>query len=263
MKIIDCFTFYNELDLLEYRLSTLKDTVDYFVLVEATLTHVGKPKKCYFQEHREKFKEYPIIHIVVNDLSNSPDISKDEQWDNERHQRNCIKHGIKQIKDLGSDDLIIISDLDEIPDPRTLMLLKDFNQDIDGWSLEQDFYYYNLNSLMSIKWYYPKIISYSNYLLMDITLSELRYKNSNYIKKGGWHLSYFGTPEFISNKIKNFAHQEFNDPTFTSELEIQKRIEQKLDLFKRNETQIINLKLEENKYLPINWTRLFKQDSFI
>jgi len=256
MKIIDCFTFYNELDLLEYRLDVLKDTVDYFVLVEATRTHVGLPKKCYFQSVLEKFKDYPIIHIVVDNLS--PNVSKNEQWDNERHQRNCIKNGIKQIKDLESNDLIIISDLDEIPDPRTLTLLKDFDQDINGLSLEQDFYYYNLNSLMSIKWYYPKIISYSNYLLMDCTLSELRYKNTNYIKKGGWHLSYFGTPEFISNKIKNFAHQEFNDPRFTSELEIKKRIDNGLDLFERNETNIINIKLEENGYLRINWTRLIK-----
>jgi beta-1,4-mannosyl-glycoprotein beta-1,4-N-acetylglucosaminyltransferase len=68
MKIIDCFTFYNELEMLEYRLKTLYDTVDYFVLSEATLTHVGKSKKMYYDKN--KFKEYAdkIIHVIVDDF---------------------------------------------------------------------------------------------------------------------------------------------------------------------------------------------------
>ena len=56
LKIVDCFIFYNEIDLLSYRLNLLKDVVDYFIIVEATKTFTGKPKEMYFKEHlKEKY----------------------------------------------------------------------------------------------------------------------------------------------------------------------------------------------------------------
>ena len=70
-KIIDCFTFYNELDLLTYRLNILNDVVDYFVLVEATHTHIGKEKPLFYQENKHLFEKFndKIIHVVVDDFS--------------------------------------------------------------------------------------------------------------------------------------------------------------------------------------------------
>ena len=127
MKIIDCFTFYNELELLDYRLNILKNVVDHFIIVESTLTHVGKPKKMYFDP--ERYSDLNIIYVVVDDFpynENTIDISKEQQWKNEKHQRNCIERGLKKLK-LNPDDFILISDLDEIPDPRTLKNLALFS----------------------------------------------------------------------------------------------------------------------------------------
>ena len=127
-KIVDCFTFYNELELLKYRLTILNDCVDYFVLVEATHTHVGKIKPLFYQENKELFKEFnhKIIHIVVDDFSHKyPNINIEnrEQWNNEIFQRNCIKRGLDKLN-LNDEDIFTVTDLDEIPDPKILTKIK-------------------------------------------------------------------------------------------------------------------------------------------
>ena len=155
MQIIDCFTFYNELDLLTYRLNILNDVVDYFILVEATDTHAGFVKPLFYNENKhlfEKFKD-KIIHIIVDDFSfkhPNIDFTKDNQWENERYQRNCIKKGLDKLR-LNNQDLIIIADLDEIPDPNTLLKIKQQNIKINIVKLELDFYYYNLHSKFQIQ----------------------------------------------------------------------------------------------------------------
>ena len=65
--IYDCFTFFNELDLLDIRLHELASTVDVFVLAEAPLTFQGQPKPLVFQEHRNRYRTYldKIRHVVV------------------------------------------------------------------------------------------------------------------------------------------------------------------------------------------------------
>ena len=93
VKIIDCFTFYNEVDILNYRLNILNDVVDYFIIVESTHTFSGIEKKLIFFENTslfEKFKD-KIIHIIVDDFPYTfPNINyeKKQQWENEYHQRN-------------------------------------------------------------------------------------------------------------------------------------------------------------------------------
>ena len=133
MKIIDCFGFYNEFDLLKYRINLLKDVVDYVVIVESTHTFVGNEKVLYFDEFKKEFPSYNttrIIHIIVDDFPHkAPDIElspdyNSQQWINERFQRNCISRGLDQISDLENEDIIIVTDLDEIPDPRTLQKIK-------------------------------------------------------------------------------------------------------------------------------------------
>ena len=114
MKIYDCFTFFNELDLLEIRLNELNNSVDYFVIVEATRTQTGIPKKLYFSENKERYKSFnkKIIHIIVNDM---PDITKNSSWVLENYQRNQIMRGLVKCND---NDIIFISDLDEIPNKK-------------------------------------------------------------------------------------------------------------------------------------------------
>ena len=245
--------------MLTHRLETLYNVVDYFILVEATLTHVGKPKEMYYS--KELFKKYSdkIIHIVVDDFSfneNNINCLKNEQWLNEKFQRNCITRGFSKL-DLDNNDLIIISDVDEIPNPTTLKLIKNGEIKINNISqFEQDFYYYNIESKMDHLWYFSKIFRYGWFLTTDFTLDDLRMKWFENISNGGWHLSYFGTPSFISNKIKNFAHQEFNSDTFTKEESIEQRIKNGVDIYDRN-IQIIKLNVKLNTFLPPNYNLVY------
>ena len=107
-KIYDCFTFYNELDLLELRLTELYDFVDHFVLVEADTTYTSVPKPFYYEENKQRYARWAdkIIHIKVTDMPHSPDA-----WVNDIFQRNQIARG---IADAAPEDLIMICDLDEI-----------------------------------------------------------------------------------------------------------------------------------------------------
>src|ERR1700722_9865012 len=107
--IYDCFTFFNELELLELRLHELAGVVDKFVLVEATETHTNKPKPLYYQENRARFSAFhdKIIHVTHAKMLKSSDT-----WIPETFQRNCIGRG---LKDCRPDDFVLVSDLDEIP----------------------------------------------------------------------------------------------------------------------------------------------------
>lgn len=121
MKIYDCFTFFNELELLELRLETFYDIVDCFVIVEADKTHANIPKPFNFYEHIDNFKKYlPKIHYIM-DHSNVPYKGVGD-WSLENNQRNNI---IKGLSDAEPDDLIMISDLDEFPDPATVKTIRE------------------------------------------------------------------------------------------------------------------------------------------
>jgi beta-1,4-mannosyl-glycoprotein beta-1,4-N-acetylglucosaminyltransferase len=260
IKIIDCFTFYNELNMLNYRLNILNDVVDYFILVEAKQTHVGKPKKIFFDENKQMFEKFndKIIHIVVDLPFNESNIniSNRDQWTNEKHQRNCINQGIDKIKEkLSDNDYIIISDVDEIPDPKTLFTIKNKTLKIcDINSLSQDFYYYTLNIKRNEKWCLSKILSYKKYNDLNISCSDLRFFNCNSIEQGGWHLSYFGDSSFIKNKLENFAHQEYNSDNFTNTSKIDYKIKNGLDLFDRQSwdqtSNMTKISIDNNTYLP-------------
>ena len=107
--IYDCFTFFNELDLLEIRLHTLKDVVDKFVIAEATRTHTGKSKNLVFAENRMRFSEFEdkIIYIRVDDLLSEEEVVKDIYnlpWVNENRQRNAL---IKGLVNAGDNDILV------------------------------------------------------------------------------------------------------------------------------------------------------------
>jgi len=250
MKIIDAFIFYNELDMLYYRLSVLYDIVDYFIIVEATRTHVGNSKPLYYETNKEMFSKFAdkIIHVVDDELIENVY----DPWVNEHHQRNHIYQGIKQL-DLELNDKIIISDVDEIPDINALKNIKDTNQNFNILQFEQDMYYYNLTCKQVTKWYYPKIISYNtviNLLNCEVNRSRSFIAEGN-ISPGGWHLSYFGNPSFIRNKLEQFGHQEFNqDETYKNIEHIETQIKNCNDLFMRSDAHFIKIPISENSYLP-------------
>jgi len=259
MKIIDSFIFYNELDLLNYRLNILKDVVDYFIIVESTHTFAGKEKALFYLENKNLFEKFTdkIIHIVVDDvLYKYPDINYEErqQWKNEIHQRNSIELGLKHLN-MDDNDLIIISDVDEIPDPNTMVKIKNNEIKITINSLEMDLYYYNINTRFNDKWILPKITQYRTYLNLSISIEDVRNRNCEKIEKGGWHLSYFGDAIFIKNKIENFSHYELNTDSFTNLDKINNRIKNNSDLFDRVYPTLKYVNLSENDYLPNNYEK--------
>jgi beta-1,4-mannosyl-glycoprotein beta-1,4-N-acetylglucosaminyltransferase len=260
MQIIDCFIFYNELDLLTYRLNLLNDIVDYFIIVESKHTFIGKEKNLFFNDNKHLFENFnnKIIHIIVDDFPNkftNLKISDSDVWNNEYFQRNAISRGINCINDLSNSDVIIISDLDEIPDPYTLNKIKKGDIIVDFNILEMDFYYYNLNTRFKDKWTSCKIMTYNKYIELNTSCSNIRATHyCSKILNGGWHLSYFGDSLFIQNKIQNFSHQELNTTNYTDLNKIEERLKESNDLFDRI-LDIDKIKIEDNKYLPIDYDK--------
>lgn len=110
-KVYDCFMFFNEIELLKMRLAELDGVVDHFVLVESVETQKGHPKPLIFNENRALFEKHlpKIIHVIVDERH--PEF---ELWERENYQRTCIFRGLKNCS---ASDIILISDLDEIPRP--------------------------------------------------------------------------------------------------------------------------------------------------
>lgn len=264
MKIVDCFTFYNELDLLYYRLSLLYPHVDYFVLSEATKTHRGNSKPLFFGENKDRFSLFldKIIYVLDEDLVENPIVSPNHKrddgvWRNENHQRNALNRGIEQLV-LDSDDLIIISDVDEIPDIQTILDNRQAIVQTQYVGLIQDFYYYHLTCKNPEKWSEAKVMTYSYYCnqlkrVPQICRMHNYFQVNGYLYRGGWHLSYFGNAETIRNKITQFGHQEFNHPEFTETETIMKKIKNNEDLYSRPHEKWITVSLQQNDYLPPNY----------
>ena len=239
MAIYDCFQFFNEEHIVDLRLNILNKFVDTFVIVESTINHQGQNKKLNFDIKKfSKFKN-KINYIIVDDTPK--DIIKPHTGGEslvEQHQRNSLIKGLKEASD---NDLVILSDVDEIPD---LNKLKEFDKNKYAvFSQKMFMYKLNLLNLRESNWHGSKICLKKN-LKSPQWLRNLKFKkypfwrfdkprNIQIIKDGGWHFAYLHTAENISRKIKSFAHGEFNKKNLTDEKEIQKRIENKEDIFNR------------------------------
>ena len=244
--IIDSFIFYNEIKLLKFRLEELNDFVDYFVIVESKKTFVGNEKKSYYLENKSIFDKFSekIIHVEVDFDSNNP-------WVNERFQRDSIGLGLSKLN-LSDDDLIIISDVDEIPDMETI--LTQSKSDLEnGMVLVQDTYYYNLNikvetSPIPIVIVPYKMVKSHNGVQAVVNI----WSGLKPLEKGGWHFSFFGDIDFIVNKVKNYSHQEFNNDEFLNSEHIQYCIENGKDIFKRGKenSMMTYIDIKDNNYLP-------------
>ena len=153
-----------------------------------------------------------------------------------------------KINGFGSDHycsrLMISSDIDEIPDRNNLKV----------GNLEQDLYYYNLETKLDISWRAAAIIEYKELKKYD-SIQNFRVGNNLPTIKSGWHFSFFGNEEFIANKIRNYSHQEYNTEKHTNLDFIKKCISEKSDLFLR-EININSIQIKDNDYLPINYKML-------
>ena len=270
MKIIDGFIFYNELELLSYRLKVLNDLVDYFVIVESTHTFVGKEKPLIFRDNADQYAEYShkIIHIIVDDMPYihpNIDIRAGQQWKNEEWQRNAIAAGFAKVNaadQLCASDILMVTDLDEIPDPNTIRRIKygdgatALMSDVGIRILGMDLYYYNLHVKYTQKCEWPKLLTYKAYQELNTTCSLIRgIRNCPWIHDGGWHLSYFGDYEFMKNKTENWSHQELNNSDNNDLNNIADRVTRGVDLYNRPYVSFHKIPIKENKYLPVDYDK--------
>ena len=236
-RVYDCFSFFNELELLEIRLHELDSAVDFFVLVEANKTHTGLDKPFYFDENKDRFSDFhdKIIHIKVDDF---PRYNGKNSWRLEKFQRNALLRGLAHAQ---PDDVIIVSDLDEIPSPKAILKYKN-TKGIKQFG--QRWYRFFLNYLNASypEWRYGSRMG---------TLSELeacrkpslfperpsmpvnefyRYAPRVFIPNGGWHFSFLGGIDSIMEKIDSLARPDNGLPKIKKREVIKKMISEGKDI---------------------------------
>lgn len=214
MKVYDCFPFFNELDVLEIRLKELWDVVDVFVLAESNLSHSGKPKEYIFENNKDRFTQYlsKIRHIKIDDMPETND-----SWVREKFQRVCIDRG---LYDMAPEDIVIISDCDEITRAEIVELIKNDENDYNKYILNIPQFQYKLN--------YMKVFNVSKNANIMVTRGRA-YTNAQqereytffwnakppetvFVDHGGWHFTYLGDDQHAITKIQNFAHTETDTP---------------------------------------------------
>lgn len=228
--VYDCIPFFNELDILKLRLHILNPIVDWFVIEESTVTFSGQPKELCFEKNKEMFQEFlpKIKYIVVDD---SPgELSTHER---DKYQKNAL---IKGLKDAGDEDILILSDVDEIPNPKVLkQIIEKFEPD-NIYHLAQRMFYCYLNmeevsgNLLSITGEFPgverrmwlgtKVFAKRNIPkegIIDLREASTTAPNAVRVEEGGWHFGYMGSRKEtdvsrrIGTKVVAAAHQEYNN----------------------------------------------------
>jgi beta-1,4-mannosyl-glycoprotein beta-1,4-N-acetylglucosaminyltransferase len=230
-KIYDCFTFYNELDLLEFRLEELYDHVDHFVIVEANRTFQNNIKPMYFEANRSRFAKYldKIVHVTVTDMPEDTDV-----WGRERHQRDAI---VAAVSNADSDDIIIVSDLDEIIRPDTITKIKN-DDDNSIWGLRMPIFYFKFNYMLTTTdstyttWAMAcrkglltsaEELRRNRFALNGFSL-DYNHNGVHMMEHAGWQFSYLGDTEFAKAKIQSFSHVETNNPSILNNLDVERSI---------------------------------------
>jgi beta-1,4-mannosyl-glycoprotein beta-1,4-N-acetylglucosaminyltransferase len=203
--IYDCFMFCKELDILEIRLNTLDEYVDYFVINESPTTFSGNDKPLYYSANKERFEKFhhKIIYQKVDFIEGTfEDLHEKLNWARQIFQRNAL---IDELTECYNDDIIICSDVDEIPDLETLL---DFYTPNELFHLEMDLYNYFLNTKWTdFKWVYPTVCNYG--YLKDKTLDSIRHGRDigKTLPIRGWHFSSIGDERDIEFKYKSVSDE--------------------------------------------------------
>ena len=261
MKIYDCFMYFDEEVVLDVRLNTLNEFVDYFVIVESIYTHKGDPRELKFNHKKfEKFKD-KIIYIVDEETYPQTDEINTEDSEGEKSrkaifnaayrengQRNLITRGLKKAND---EDIIMVSDVDEIPKLSELNF-KNINEKIILF--KQDMFYYKFNLwLPNLIWTGTKACKKKNlvnpqwlrnikdrkysFFRIDTFFSKTKYTSIKVINDGGWHFSNIKTPKEIEFKLRSYLHHREFDLNPLSVAQIDKII--------RNKQAIYDLKVDK------------------
>ena len=243
MKIFDCFNYFDEDLILEIRLATLFVFVDKFIICEATLDHAGNEKKLNFDIKKFKRYEKKIKYIVVDDLPKEVKKFK-KHWHpahvRDQFQRNALVRG---LSDCEPDDLIMISDVDEIPNPEKILDFK--KEDKYVCFVQGNFLLkFNLLNITEPKWYGTRMCRKkdlkSPQWLRDIKPRKIPFykfykpKFDKFIANGGWQFSSVKNAEGIYKKLNSYSEQQWNNNKFKNMEIIKRKIDQKKDLFDRN-----------------------------
>ena len=245
-KVVDAFMFYNEFEMLKYRLTVMGPYVDRFVICECPMSHAGKPKPLYFHENKHLFEPWldKITHIVWKDGFREVSETKDA-WYNENSQRNHLLEGLKDLK---PHDIVIISDIDEIVSPKVLEHVDNVLTRNPVVALSMDLYYYDIEHILPGPWEFACIARYG--FVRDTKPHHCRnsFRKDPVIKDAGWHLSFFGDDKFIINKTKNYAHTEAAE--FFANVTVQDAKKLGIAVSSSSERQLTFIPKEQNARLP-------------
>ena len=232
MKIYDCFMFFDEEMLLDLRLNIMDKYIDKFVITEATYLHSGKRKKLVFDIKKyPKFKDKIIYHVVDDLPPNIETINEDDDESNKADKliNNSVKRENYQremaqeyLKNLDPNDVILINDLDEIPNLKNIDFTKIGNQLI---IFKQKSFSYKFNLLYEgLDWYGSRACKKKHFISpqwmrntkhkkypfwrLDTFFSKRKYSSIYYVQNGGWHFTNIKSPEDIENKYLNFLHHQ-------------------------------------------------------
>ena len=281
MNIYDCFMYYDEDLLLDIRLNSLEKFVKKFVITEATYAHNGENKKLNFDINKFKRFKDKIIYIVVdkqpkNILELKKEDTKEKTGEKlilngmarDYFQRENLAKGLVDAKD---EDLILISDLDEIPNLESLNFKNIKNNII---IFEQKIFYYKLNLLYdNFLWQGTRAIKNKNFLSpqwlrnikskkyprwrIDTIFSKKKYSDLMFVKNGGWHFTCLKTPDQLEKKLLNYAHHYEFQESGLKIADIKKFISEKRVIYDYNVDQKgfkwsgrSTLKKLETKFLP-------------
>ncbi len=241
MKVIDGFSFFNEFDILKLRLNYLQDIVDYFVISECNYTHSGNSKPYYLDEvisELDNSIQQKIIRVKYEPDISDYDFSNKKEcdfesgfWKLERGQRNHILEG---LKDFSSNDLFMLSDVDEIPRKELIQHLKQNGLPENKLALVRcDNFYYNFVTYENNTW--------GGTVFTDVetasktTTDFLRGHSYEFpfFENAGWHFTFFGGIEQIQDKLNSYAHQEFNNNEVNNQESIQNAVQNKKDVLNR------------------------------
>tara|TARA_B100000959_G_scaffold20112_1_gene19434 strand:+ start:1260 stop:2054 length:795 start_codon:yes stop_codon:yes gene_type:complete len=235
--------YFDEDLVLDLRLNILNNYVDKFVIAEATKDHTGKDKKLNFNINNfSKFKN-KISYIIVEDMPTNLKFYK-KNWPvhhlRDQHQRNALARGYEDSND---EDLIMISDIDEIPDPNKIKIFDVKNK--YACFIQKNFQSkINLLNISDKNWMGTKIIK-KKYIKSPQWLRNIKTAKPSFWKfykprqpqliyDGGWHFSFLKNPKGISKKIQSYSHSEYNKSIYTDEKKIAERINNRIDIFDRN-----------------------------
>jgi hypothetical protein len=229
MKVYDCFTFFNELDLLEIRLQELYDVVDYFVIAEANMSHSGNPKEYVLEKNWDRFSAWAdkIRYLKIDDFPVTTD-----SWVREKFQRDALVRGLTDMVD---EDLVIVSDLDEIPRGEIISMIKEDENMYERYVLRVPLFRYKFNFL---KYFQPVVNQQMIVTRAKVFTNPERERDYThawlpqapdvvYLDHAGWHFSYLGDDRNAVHKLQNFAHTEQNIPEIVDVFSIDRMIEEK------------------------------------